>query len=86
MVWFSLLITDKSVGCTKILNDSKWIKTSRNEVMPPTTSNNDSQPIVPYNVHTQAGFDTPFIKRRGFIPLGISEMSLTFFSICKRSR
>ena len=47
--------------------------------MPPTTSKNDSQPIVPYNVHTQAGFDTPFIKRRGFIPLGISEMSLTFF-------
>ena len=40
-----------------------------------TTSNNTLQPIVPYHVHIQAGFDNPFINRRDFIYLGISEMS-----------
>ena len=45
--------------------------------MEPTTSNNDSQPIVPYNVHIQSGLDNPFINGREFIYLGISEISLT---------
>ena len=44
--------------------------------MLPTTSNNDSRPISPYHVHSQAGFDNPFIN--GFIYLGISEMSFSF--------
>ena len=68
----------ESFGCTKIRNDSKWIKVSRNKVMQPTTSNNDSRPIFPYHVHNQAGFDNPFINGRGFIYLGISKMSFTF--------
>ena len=38
----------KSFGRTKIRNDSKCIKTSRNEVMQPTTSNKDSRPVFPY--------------------------------------
>ena len=64
----------ESFGSTKIHNDSKWTKTSWNEVMQPTTSNNDSRPIFPHHVHNQAGFDDPFINRRGFIYLGISKM------------
>ena len=36
-----------SIDCTKIRNNSKRTKTSRNEVMQPTTSNNHSQPIAP---------------------------------------
>ena len=68
----------ESFGSTKIRNDSKWTKTSWNEVMQPTTSNNDSRPIFPYHIHNQAGFDNPFINRRGFIYLGISKMSFTF--------
>ena len=68
----------KSFGCTRIRNDSKWTKTSRNEVMQPTTSNSDSRPIFPYHVHNQAGFDNPFINGRGFIYLGISKMSFIF--------
>ena len=65
----------KSFGCTKICNDSKGNKASRNEVMQPTTSSNDSRPIFPYYVHNQASFDNPFINGRGFIYLG---MSFTF--------
>ena len=67
----------KSFGCTKIRNDSKWTKTSRNEVMQPTTSNNDSLPIFPYHVHNQTGFDDRFINGRGFIYLGISKISIS---------
>ena len=66
----------KSFGCTKICNGSKWTKTSRNEVMQPTISNNDSRPIFSYNVHSQAGFDNLFIS--GLIYLGISKMSFSF--------
>ena len=47
----------KSFVCNKTVNDSQWTKTSRNEVMQPTTNNNDSRPIIPYHVHIQAGFD-----------------------------
>ena len=68
----------KSFSCTKIRNNSKWNKASRNEVMQPTTSNNDSLPILPYHVRNQAGFDNPFINGRGFIYLGISKMNSTF--------
>ena len=32
------------------------------EVMQPTTSNNNSRPVFPYHVHNQAGFDNPFIN------------------------
>ena len=38
---------NKSIDRTKIRSYSKRTKTSRNEVMQPTTSNNNSQPIVP---------------------------------------
>ena len=33
---------------TKIHKEAKWTKTSWNEVMQPTTTNNDSRPIFPY--------------------------------------
>ena len=68
----------KSLGCAKIVSHSKWTKTIHNEVMQPTTSNNDSWPIVSYHVHIQASFDNPFINGRGFIYCDISKMSLTF--------
>ena len=45
--------------------------------MQPTISNNDSRPVFPYYVHSQAGFDSPFFDGRGFIYLGISKMSFT---------
>ena len=44
-------------GCAKIRNDSKETKSSRNEAMQLTNSNNDSRSIVPYHVHNQAGLD-----------------------------
>ena len=68
----------KCFGCTKIRKDSKGTKTNRNEVMEPTTSNNDSRSICPYHVRNQADFDNPFINGRSFIYLGISKMSFTF--------
>ena len=68
----------KCFGCSKSRSDSKWTKTTRNEVMQPTTNNNDSRPISPYYVHNQTGFDNPFDNGRGFIYLGISKMSFTF--------
>ena len=42
--------------------------------MQPTTSNNDSRPIFPYHVHNQTDFGNPYIKGRGFIYLGISNI------------
>ena len=72
------LYSCESLGCTKIRNDSKWANTSRNKVMQPTTSNNDSRPIFSYHVHNEAGFDNLFINGRGLIYLGISKMSFTF--------
>ena len=45
MVWKQIF---NFFGFTKICNDSKWAKASRNEVMQPTTSKNNSQPIFPY--------------------------------------
>ena len=68
----------KSFRCNKISKDSKWTKTSRNEVMQSTTSSNDSLPFFPYHVQNQTDFDNPFINGRGFIYLGISKMSFTF--------
>ena len=68
----------KSFGCTKIRSDLEWTKTSRNQVIQPITINSDLQPIFPYHVHNQAGFDNPFINGRNSIYLGISKMSLTF--------
>ena len=69
----------KSFSCTKIRKDSKCTKTNQNEVMQPTTSNIDSRPIFPYHVHHQADPENPFIIIRGFICLGISKMSFTFY-------
>ena len=54
-------------------NQSTRTKKSQNEVMQPTTSNSDSQPIFPYHVHNQASFDNPFINGRGFIYQDISK-------------
>ena len=69
----------KIFGCTQICNDSKETKTTRNEVIEPTTGNTNSRPIFPYHVNNQAGFDNRFINGRGFIYLGISKMSFTFY-------
>ena len=73
-------------GCTKIRNDLKWTKTSRNEEMQPTASNSDSRQIFPYHVHNQADIDNPFINGRSFIYFGISKMRFTFWYIYKSSR
>ena len=62
----------ESFDCIKIRNDSKWTKTSRNEVMQPTMINFSS------HVHNQAGFDNPYINGKDFVYLGISKMSFTF--------
>ena len=51
---------------------------SRNEVIQPTTSSNDSRPVFPYHVHNQTDFDNRLINGRGFIYLGILKMSFTF--------
>ena len=67
----------KSFGCTEILHDSKSTKTSRNEVMQPTTNNSDSRPNFPYYILDQAGFENPFINGRVFIYLGISKTGRT---------
>ena len=64
----------KSFGCTKIYKDSKWTKANQNEVMHPTTSNNDSRAIFPYHVYKQTDFENPFLN---LIYLGISKMSFT---------
>ena len=55
MVWIFIAAINifKSFGFTKICNNLKWTKTSRNEVMQPTTSNKDSWPIFPDHVHNQ---------------------------------
>ena len=66
------------IGFTKVFDDSKWTKTIEDQAMKPTTNKNDSRPIVPYHVHILESFDNPFISRRGFIYLGISDMNLTF--------
>ena len=34
-------------------------------------------PIFPYHVHNQTGFDDRFINGRGFIYLGISKISIS---------
>ena len=79
-LWIFIAVKNnfKFFGCTEIPKELKWTKTSQNELMQPTTSNSDSRLIFLYHVHNQAGFDNPFINRRGFIYLGISKMSFTF--------
>ena len=52
----------KSLGCTKIREDSKWTKIRQKEVMQPTTSNNDLRPVFPYHIHNQADIEKPFIS------------------------
>ena len=80
MVW--IFMTEKQIfksfGCTKIRKDLKWTKTNRNEVMQPTTSNNDSRPIFPYHVHNQVYFNNPFTNGIAFIYLGIFKVSFFF--------
>ena len=43
------------------------------------TSRSDSRPIFPHNFRNHPDFDNPFINVRGFIYLGISKMSFTFY-------
>ena len=62
-------------SCTKIRNNSKWTKASRNEVTQPTTSNKRSmRPIVPDHVHEKSRFGKSVINGRRFIYLGISKI------------
>ena len=76
----------KSFDCTKTRKDSKGTKMSRNEVMPPAISNNNSRPVFPNHVHNQADFDNPLTNGRAlFIYLFIYLFSFTFLSICKSS-
>ena len=69
MVWIFIALKKqifKFFGFTKICNNSKWTKKSWNKLMQPTISNSHSRSIFLYHVHSQAGFDSPFINRRGF--------------------
>ena len=63
----------KFFGYTKIRNNSKWTKTSQNEVMQQRFMASFS-----LRFHNQAGFDNPFNEVRGFIHLGISKMNFIF--------
>ena len=63
------------IDCTKIGNDSKRIKTSRNEVMQSSTIRDQ---LFLNHVHNQARFGKPVIKAGGFINLGILKMVFTF--------
>ena len=81
MVWIFIAVKNRYLnfcGFNKIRNDSKWRKSSWNELMRPTTRNNHSQSIFPYHVHNQTGFDNPFINGRSFIYLVMSKLSFTF--------
>ena len=49
--------------------------------MQPTKSNSDSQPIFPYNVHNQLGFENLLFNRRGFISCDISKKYLQEFKV-----
>ena len=64
-----------SIDCTKIRNNSKRTKTSRNEVMQPTTTIPNQ--LLLNHVLNQAGFAKPVINGRNFIYLGISKMVFT---------
>ena len=57
-----ILMMKTSISNNRI---SRLNKTSRNEVMQPTTINSDSRPIFLYHLHNQAGFDNPSINGRG---------------------
>ena len=50
------------IDCTKIRNNSKRTKTSRNEVMQPTRNQ-----MLLHHVHNQAAFPKPVINGRDFI-------------------
>ena len=76
----------ESFGCTKILSDSKWTKSSRNEIMEPTASKNDSRPIFLYPVLNQADFDNPFINGHLDIITWAFEDEFYFLRIYKSSR
>ena len=47
IVWIFIGMENRSIDWTKIRNNSKRTKTSKNKVMHPTTSNNHLQPIAP---------------------------------------
>ena len=71
---------DRYLNLSDVLN-SQRLNMNLNEpkeLMQPTTSNNNSQPVFPYHFHNQADFDNPFIYGRGFIYLGIPRICFTF--------
>ena len=80
MVSIFIAVKNRYLNLSAVLKfaDSKWGKPSRNEVMQPTISNNDSWPIFPYHVYNLADFENPFISVRGFIYLGILKKSFAF--------
>ena len=79
MIWIFIAVKKQILNLSVVLKfaDLKWTKTIWNEVVQPTTGNNDSRPVFPYHVHNQADFDNPF-NGRVFICLGTSKMSVTF--------
>ena len=75
--WIFIGMEKTSINCTKICNNSKRTKTSRNEVMQPTTSNTIRNQLFINHVHKQAGFAKPVINGRDFIHLGILKIVCT---------
>ena len=57
-------MSNRSIACTNIHNNLKRTKTSRNEVMQPTTSNNHLQPIVPKPCLQPGRFGQAFYERK----------------------
>ena len=72
-----------SLDYAKIHNNSKRTKTSRNEVMQPTTSNNHSEPIVLKPCPQSGRFWQAGYKRKRLYFLGYFESGFHFREVRK---
>ena len=84
-VWIFIGMKNRylSIDCTKICNNSKQTKTSRNEVMQPTTSHNHSWPIVPKPCPQLGRFWQACYKRKWLYLLGYFENGFYFREVRK---
>ena len=74
---------DRCIDCTKIHNNSKRTKTSRNEAMQPATSSNRLQPIVPKPFPQPGKFWQAYCKRKRLYLLGYFENVFHFREVRK---
>ena len=81
MIWIFIAVKKRYLNLSTVLKFAKTRnvpKTSRNEVMQPVTSNNNSRPIFPCHAHNQKDFDNSFNNGKGFIYLDISRKGFSF--------